>query len=94
MIPESIPAFPRGVKYRFDAVRLAWVVLSPERVFLPDETAQAILAAVDGRRSVRDIAAQLAARFEAPLAVIEADVLDMLDDLARSGVVQDKGAVA
>ncbi len=94
MIPESIPAFPRGVKYRFDAVRSAWVVLSPERVFLPDETAQAVLAAVDGRRSVRDIADQLAARFEAPLAVIEADVLEMLDDLARSGVVQDKGAVA
>jgi pyrroloquinoline quinone biosynthesis protein D len=94
MIPESIPAFPRGVKYRFDAARSAWVVLSPECVFLPDETAQAVLSAVDGRRSVRDIADQLAARFEAPLAVIEADVLEMLDDLARSGVVQDKGAVA
>jgi hypothetical protein len=25
MIPESIPAFPRGVKYRYDAARSAWV---------------------------------------------------------------------
>ena len=94
MIPESIPAFPRSVKYRFDAVRSAWVVLSPERVFLPDETAQAILSAIDGTCTVREIAHRLAARFDAPLAVIEADVLEMLSDLAVSGVVQDKGAVA
>jgi pyrroloquinoline quinone biosynthesis protein D len=93
MIPESIPAFPRGVKYRFDAIRSAWVVLSPERVFLPDETGQAILSAVDGRRTVRAIASELAPRFDAPLAVIEADILEMLSDLALSGVVHDKGGV-
>jgi coenzyme PQQ biosynthesis protein PqqD len=94
MIPDSIPAFPRGVKYRFDTARSAWVVLTPERAFLPDDTCQAILSAIDGRRSVREIAGALAARFDAPPGEIEADVLEMLSDLAARGVVQDRGAVA
>jgi pyrroloquinoline quinone biosynthesis protein D len=93
MIPESIPAFPRGVKYRYDAARSAWVVLSPERVLLPDETGQAILSAVDGKRTVSEIARQLAARFDAPFMEIEADVLELRGAWALSGVVQDKGAV-
>lgn len=94
MIPDSIPVFPRGVRYRFDAVRSAWVVLTPERALLPDETAQAILGAIDGAQSVREIAAALAARYQAPLAVIEADVLALLSDLAARGVVRDRGAPA
>jgi pyrroloquinoline quinone biosynthesis protein D len=94
MTPDSIPAFPRGVKYRLDAARSAWVVLTPERVLMPDETGQAILSAVNGARTVREIVGELAARFDAPLAVIEADVLEMLKDLAVRGVVQDKGAVS
>lgn len=91
MIQESIPVFPRGVTYRFNAARSAWVVLTPERVFLPDEIGQAILSTIDSMRTVREIAGELAARFSAPLAVVEADVLEMLSDLAVRGVVQDKG---
>jgi pyrroloquinoline quinone biosynthesis protein D len=94
MSPESIPTFPRGVKYHFNAAREAWVLLAPERAFLPDETGQMILSAVDGLRSVREIANDIATLFDAPVAVVEADILEMLQDLALRGVVQDKGTAA
>lgn len=85
---DQVPVFARGVKFRRDEVRQAWVVLAPERLFLPDEPAVEILKLVDGQRAVRAIAAELAARFEAPQALIQADVIDLLRGLADKGVVQ------
>jgi pyrroloquinoline quinone biosynthesis protein D len=46
----SVPSFRRGVKFRFDAVREAWVLLAPEKLFMPDEIAVEILKLVDGAR--------------------------------------------
>lgn len=86
-IESSVPTFVRGVKYRFDPRRAAWVVLTPERVILPDETAQAVLSEIDGARSLGVIVDDLAARYQAPRAVIAADVGELLDDLATRGVV-------
>ena len=63
------------------------MVLAPERAFVPDDTALEVLKLVDGARSVGAIADALAARFDAPREVIEADVLEMLRDLAERGVV-------
>lgn len=94
MTPGSVPQFPRGIKYRFDAARQAWVLLTPERAILPDETAQAILGALDGQRSLGAIVALLAERYAAPTAVIEADVLELLNDLEGRGIVVDRGAAA
>ena len=49
-----VPAFRRGVKFRFDAVRDAWVLLAPEKLFMPDEIAVEILKLIDGaQRSQR-----------------------------------------
>ena len=36
---ENVPRLPRHVKFRFDQAREAWVVLAPEKVFMPDEIA-------------------------------------------------------
>jgi pyrroloquinoline quinone biosynthesis protein D len=85
--PTSTPRFAKGVKFRMDAVREAWVILAPERLFLPDEHAVEILKRVDGRSSIQDIVDQLAAQFAAPAEVIRDDVLAMLQDLADKGVV-------
>lgn len=85
---SAIPAFRRGVKFRFDAVRGAWVLLAPERLFMPDEIAVEILKLVDGERSIDAIADDLAARFNAPRDVIAADVTAVLEDLAARGAVQ------
>jgi pyrroloquinoline quinone biosynthesis protein D len=84
----AVPAFRSGVKFRFDAVREAWIVLAPERLFLPDEQAVEILKLVDGARSLGAIIDQLATSFDAPRALIAGDVATMLQDLADKGVVQ------
>jgi pyrroloquinoline quinone biosynthesis protein D len=84
----AIPAFAVGVKFRFDATRQAWVVLAPERLFLPDEQAVAILNLVDGARGLGAIIDDLAARFDAPRTLIADDVATMLQDLVDKGVLR------
>ncbi len=84
----SVPAFNRGFRLRHDAVRDAWVVLAPERLFLLDEPAVEVLKLVDGARSVPDIVDALAARFAAPRKAIAADVEAMLRDLADKGAIR------
>jgi pyrroloquinoline quinone biosynthesis protein D len=84
----AVPRLGAGMKFRHDPVRDAWVILGPERLFLPDEHAVAVLKLVDGARSVREIAAALAATYDAPAALIEADIWPMLQDLAASGAVR------
>jgi pyrroloquinoline quinone biosynthesis protein D len=87
--PRSpVPRLGVGMKLRFDAVRGVWVVLGPERLFLPDEHALEVLKLVDGCRTVADIAMILAAKFKATATEIEADVLPMLQDLAAKGAVR------
>jgi pyrroloquinoline quinone biosynthesis protein D len=84
----AVPRFGVGMKLRFDPVREAWVVLGPERLFLPDEHAVEVLKLVDGTRSVAVIAATLAEKFAAPASAIEADIWPMLQDLAARGAVR------
>ena len=88
----TVPRFARGARLREDATRGRWVVLAPERAFVPDDTALEVLKLVDGARNVRDIAELLAARFDAPREVIEADIIEMLRDLAERGVVMAAAA--
>ncbi len=82
-----IPAFRRGVKLRFDTVRDTWSVLAPERMFVPDEHALAVLKLVDGVRDLDGIVDELAAIYDAPREVIAPDVAALLQDLADKGVL-------
>ena len=84
----AIPALATGVKFRFDPVRQAWIVLAPERLLLPDEQAVAILQLIDGVRTLGAIIDDLAARFEAPRKLIAGDVTTMLSDLVDKGVLR------
>jgi pyrroloquinoline quinone biosynthesis protein D len=81
------PRLPRGVKLRHDAVRQRWTLLAPERIFEVDGTAAAVLQLCDGERDLAAIVAELAARYDAPLAVIERDVIAMLGDLKAKRVL-------
>ena len=83
----SIPQFPRGVKFRFNRAKEQWVILAPERLLVPDETAVEILKLCDGAASVGTIIDDLAERFNAPRDVIATDVTAMLQDLADQGFV-------
>jgi pyrroloquinoline quinone biosynthesis protein D len=92
--PSSIPRFPRGTRFRFDATRQAWVILAPERLMVPDEIASEVLKLVDGGRTVNVIADQLATQFGAPREEILADILLMLQELADDTVLEDARPVA
>jgi pyrroloquinoline quinone biosynthesis protein D len=87
MDPSVRPRLPRGVKLRHDAVRQRWTLLAPERIFEVDGTAAAVLQLCDGERDLAAIVAELAARYHAPLAVIERDVIAMLGDLKAKRVL-------
>lgn len=84
---ESVPRLPRHVKLRHDRARDRWLILVPERVLVPDDTAVAVLSQVDGARSVQDIAEDLARTYQAPVGVILADSLALLQDLADKGFI-------
>jgi len=82
------PRLPRGVKLRRDEVRQRWTLLAPERIFEVDQTAATVLELCDGERDLAAIVAELAARYNAPAAVIEKDVSAMLDDLKAKRVLE------
>ncbi len=86
--PEVKPALPKHIKMRHDAGRGRWILLAPERVFEPDETAVEVLKLCDGVRSVHDIALKLAADYNAPVGEIEGDIVQMVQDLADKGVLR------
>ncbi|MBB5692895.1 pyrroloquinoline quinone biosynthesis peptide chaperone PqqD [Muricoccus pecuniae] len=85
--PASVPRFARGMRLREDPARGRWVVVGPERLFVPDEIALEVLRLLDGARGVDAIVDDLAARYHAPREAIAADVLALLDDLQAKGVV-------
>jgi pyrroloquinoline quinone biosynthesis protein D len=88
MAEAAIPRLAPGHRLREDTARGQWVMLGPERMFVPDEIALEVLRLVDGARSLGAIADALAARFAAPRDEILADVAAMLEELAAKGVVR------
>lgn len=83
----SQPRLARHVKLRHDATRDQWVMLAPERILTPSETAVAVLQLCDGTARIDAIADKLAKEYEAPAADILADILPVLQDLADKGYV-------
>ncbi len=88
LLESQVPSYAPGVRLRHDAVRGGWVVLAPERLFMPDEHALEVLKLVDGRRDVAAIVDDLAHRFAAPRELIATDVGAMLTDLADKGAIR------
>ena len=80
--PASRPVLARHVKLRFDATRNCWLLLAPERLLTPSDTAVAVLELCDGQRTIADMAAMLASEFDAPPDTILADVLPVLQELS------------
>ncbi|MEM6938714.1 MAG: pyrroloquinoline quinone biosynthesis peptide chaperone PqqD [Pseudomonadota bacterium] len=84
---SDIPSLPRGVRCHFDRVRQTDVLLGPERVLMLDPIGAAVLTRVDGTSAVSTIVANLAAAYEAPVDVIEGDVIAYLADLVDKRLV-------
>ncbi|MFU0506789.1 pyrroloquinoline quinone biosynthesis peptide chaperone PqqD [Pseudaminobacter sp. NGMCC 1.201702] len=77
---RSTPALPRHVRIQFDPVRQAWAVLSPEKVFWPNEVSLDILRRCDGETTVATMVTALAAEYGAPEEDIEPDVVTFLQE--------------
>lgn len=88
VVEDCIPKLPRVVKLRHDKARDAWVLLAPERIFMPDPIAVEILKRCDGQVALADIIDDLAKTYAAPREQIAMDVTAMLQDLADKGMVE------
>lgn len=84
---ETVLTLPRHIKLRHDPGRGRWIILAPERVFNPDDTAVEVLKLLDGQRSVNTIAEALSQEYQAPLEVVTTDIVAMLQDLTDKGVL-------
>src|SRR5690606_41890673 len=58
--PASVPALPKHVRIQYDPVRQAFAVLSPEKVFWPNDISLDILRHCDGHATAGKIIAALA----------------------------------
>ena len=85
---ETRPFLPAYLKLRHDTGRDRWVLLAPERVLTPDQTAVAVLKLCDGKRTVEEIVEALAKDYSAPAEIIRTDVLDLLQGLADKGYIK------
>lgn len=77
---QSKPVLKRHVRLQYDTVRDAWALLSPERVFWPNEVSLDILRLCDGRHSVAQMIALLGDQYGADEAEITPDVIGFLQE--------------
>jgi len=87
--PDTRAVLPRYVRLQFDRMRERWLLLAPERVLIPDEIAVEVLQLCDGERSVSDVVAILAEKYNAPIGEILRDVQVMLQNLADKGFLTE-----
>jgi len=86
--PMTVPRMAPHMRLRFDKARQTWTVQAPERTFLLDDIAHAIISRCDGHMSVAGIVDDLCATFgNAPRDLIERDVLALLQDFTDKAVV-------
>lgn len=86
--PSSQPSFYPHVRLRYESVRRKYALLSPEKVFWPNDIALDIIKRCDGQLSVHEISTQLADEYDAPLSDVETDVLAFLQEWADQLLVK------
>ena len=82
------PRLAPGVRLHFDQKRAAWVLLAPERVIETEGPTVEILRRCDGTRTISAVVDELAAQFVADRAVIDADVRELLAELAEKRLLR------
>jgi pyrroloquinoline quinone biosynthesis protein D len=84
----AVPRLAPHMRLRFDKTRQTWTVQAPERTFMLDTIAHAIVSRCDGATPVAGIIDSLFAAFaQSPRDLIEKDVLALLQNFADKGVV-------
>jgi len=84
---HSRPALAPGTRLETDRVTGEPVLLSPEGITHLNETARAIVTQCDGRRTIEEIVAALAAEYDAPAEAMRGDVIGCLAELAEKKLI-------
>ena len=84
---SSVPRLATHVRLRFDKQREQWVLLAPERIFVLDDIALAIVERCQGSATLGDIVDDLARTFEAPRDRVLADAGALLQGFLDKGVM-------
>jgi pyrroloquinoline quinone biosynthesis protein D len=79
--------YARGVRLHTEGDDVAWLLV-PEGVLDLNASARAVLELVDGTRTVDDIAALLAQRYDAPIDELRTDVASLCGSLRERGFLQ------
>jgi pyrroloquinoline quinone biosynthesis protein D len=62
------------------------VILGPERILTPNETAVSVLQLCNGERTIAEIAELLAETYDAEPSAVASDIMPMMQGLADAGV--------
>ena len=95
--PESILArsediVPREIEGELIIVPIASGIGDMEdELYTLNETGRSIWERIDGKRSIRDIAADLSIEYSAPLDIITRDVLGLTGELVKRKILVIKG---
>jgi len=92
LTPESVPTRSQQLLTPSDASGGTVLLnLDDGQYYALDEVGGRVWELSDGSRSVREIAGALAAEYDAPEAEIQADVLELLQELMGEGLVTATG---
>ncbi|MEI4483273.1 MULTISPECIES: pyrroloquinoline quinone biosynthesis peptide chaperone PqqD [Phyllobacterium] len=86
--PKSRPALKKHARLQYDKVRGAWALLSPERIFWPNEVSLDILRLCNGRNEVTQMIAILADQYGADETEITLDVTGFLQEWSDKFLVE------
>jgi pyrroloquinoline quinone biosynthesis protein D len=82
----SRPALRPHMRLHRDQARDRWVILGPERILTPNETAVSVLQLCNGKRTIAEIAELLAETYDAEPSDLASDIVPMMQGLAKAGV--------
>jgi pyrroloquinoline quinone biosynthesis protein D len=86
--PEIRPKLAARARLQIDRVSQQPVVLYPEGVLLLNETGTAILTLCDGQRTLSEIVAELAGRYQATPEEVQQDLCDYLLSLYQRNLLE------
>lgn len=91
-LPDTVPRRSENVVFRqvageYILVPLAGSIADVESIFNLNETGAAVWDKVDGRKSIRDIVAEILAEYEAEGDELERDVISLLDEMADAKLI-------
>lgn len=85
---DSVPSLAAHMRLRFDSARSSWTIQAPERAFVLDEIAHAIVQRCDGGSAISVIVEDLCRiHADAPRELVTTDVLQLVQSFVDKGVM-------